>query len=83
MSNTQQNPTQKTPGNDYSNQSKQGTSGQKGRENSFEEDEDFSQQRDGNMSSGESNLGSMKNNAQGKDPLREREEENRPRADNK
>ncbi len=66
-------PTEKISGTDYSNQSKQGKNTNR----------NPTQQNDDNKSSGAGDLGGMKNDPQSIDPRREREEEDRPRADSK
>ena len=93
MANAPQNPNQKIAGNDYSNQSNQGSTnqGQKGQTGSSQsgqgmdknKDSNATQQNDGNKSVDANKAGGMKNDPQGSDTRREREEEDRPRADNK
>lgn len=73
MSNTPKNPAQKTPGNDYSNPSKQGTNpSQKGQDQNSDRDSTRQQKE-----------GGMKNDPKSSDSRREREEEDRPRAGSK
>ena len=73
MPNVPQNPNKKTQDDRYSNQSKQGAKpGQKDQDKNS--DRNYTQQKDGNKSSDANKSG---------DTRREREEEDRPRADNK
>jgi hypothetical protein len=88
MLNTPQNPNQNTHGDRTSNPSQQGTaSGQKVREGSFEgtknNDLNTTRQKIGNVLPDESKGSGMKNDPQASDTRREREEEDRPRAQSK
>ena len=79
MSNTPQNPAKKTQDDRYSNQSKQGVNpGQKDQANT--NDRNAAQQKDGIKPTDANKAGGMKNDPQGSDTRREREEEDRPRA---
>ena len=82
MANAPQNTNQKIAGNDYSKQSNQGTNqGQKDQDKNSERNS--TEKKDGIKSVDANKAGGMKNDPQGSDTRREREEEDRPRADNK
>ena len=82
MSDTPPNPARKTQDDSYSNQSNHSvTPGQKVAANI--NDRSPSQQKDGNKSADANKAGGMKNDPQSSDPRRDREEEDRPRADSK
>ncbi len=81
MANAPQNPAQKTQDERYSSQSNQGaTPGQKDQNKAT--DRNAIQLKDG-KSADANKAGGMKNNPQGSDTRREREEEDLPRATNK
>jgi hypothetical protein len=79
MSNTPQNPAKKPQDDRYSNQSKQGVNpNQKDQANN--NDRNAALQKDGNKAADANKAGGIKNDPQSSDTRREREEEDRPRA---
>lgn len=81
MSNTPQNPNQKTQDDRYSNQSKQGTNPSQ-KDQDKNNDRNSTQQKDSKSADANKACG-MKKDPQNSDTRREREEEDRPRAGTK